>query len=80
MKYGRIPNRSVRDSDSFGLLSDGCERAWRAMEPRIRREVEAEFAEELQTSGWIRCWLVRRKIETEIIRRLSELAPPDALY
>lgn len=50
------------------------------MEPRIRREVEAEFAEELQTSGWIRCWLVRRKIETEIIRRLSELAPPDALY
>ncbi len=69
------------DSSSLGLLSDGCERAWLAIEPRVRREVEAEFAEELQqASGWLQRWRLWQKMESEIYSRLSELAPPDALY
>ena len=62
------------------FVANGCKRAWNAMEPEVRREVEAEFANAWNASGWLRRWFLRRRIDAEITRRLAERAPPDALY
>ena len=60
--------------------TDRRELAWDAMEPEIRRRVEDEFAREWNAAGIVRRWFLRRKIDAEIARRLTERAPPDALY
>jgi hypothetical protein len=67
-------------SPNSDFLADGCNRAWKALEPEIRRQVEAEYAEAWKASGLLRRWFVRRRIEAEVRRRLTERAPPDAFY
>jgi hypothetical protein len=51
------------------------------MEVELRREVEAEFAGQMAAAtGWFDRWRMRRRMDAEIERRMSEKAPPDALY
>jgi hypothetical protein len=70
----------VAEHSSSGFVADGQERAWAALEPKVRAEVESEYAEEWNSSGLVRRRLLLRKIEKEIARRLEDLAPSDALY
>jgi hypothetical protein len=62
------------------FVADGYRRARSALEPKIRAEVEAEFADERKAAGWIRRWFVQRKIKSEIRRRIHAEAPPEAHY
>jgi hypothetical protein len=62
------------------FVVDGYSRAQKAAEPEIRAQVVAEYSEQLETAGlWRRFWW-RRKIQREVRLRLSQVAPPDALY
>lgn len=57
------------------FVIDGCDRARAAIEPRIRRQVIAQFAEQLRVAGfWTRLRL-RLEIEREVDRRLECRAP-----
>ena len=65
------------------FLADGYQRGRAARETSraaIRREVEQEFADRLRQAGFFSRLLIRRRIRREVERRLSKLAPPDALY
>ena len=72
--------QALEHSQPVEFVADGWERAWKAMEPDIRREVKEEFAEEWNASGLVRRWFLLRKIDAEVERRLAERAPSDALY
>lgn len=62
------------------FLTGGCDRARSATEPDIRREVEAEFTKRWPAASTFGRWLLRRRIEAEIERRLEARAPSEALY
>lgn len=66
--------------DSQNLVADGCGRARKAVAPGVRAEVERAYAEQLRTAGWLARWLLRRRIDREVARRVAEVAPGDALY
>jgi len=59
--------RGDRDP-SHHLLADGRDRAREALAPRIRAEVEREFASELESAGPVRRFRLRRKMKREIER------------
>jgi hypothetical protein len=62
------------------IVADGYWRARTALEPKIRDEVAAEYADRLeQATTWLR-WRITREMEREITRRVHSQAPPDALY
>ncbi len=65
---------------SNGIVVDGYERAYSAVEPEVRAQVLAEYADRLAEAGFWKRWRLRREIEREIVRRIHEKAPPDALY
>jgi peptide subunit release factor 1 (eRF1) len=67
-------------NSSHHFLSDGHERASSASEPRVRAEVETQFADELSTASEVEAERLRKEIESAITERLDELVPPDALY
>ena len=67
-------------STNLQFMIDGCERIWAAMEPTIRKQVEEEYADQWENSGLIRRWFLRRKVKSEIVKRMSKIAPPNALY
>jgi hypothetical protein len=67
-------------ADRNRFVNDGCCRAQSAAEPKIREQVNAEFAEQLKSAnGWERFWL-KRAIDREVNRRLEKVAPSHALY
>jgi hypothetical protein len=69
-----------RRSSRQGIVADGHRRAVRALEPVVRAEVEAEYAERLAAaSRWKRA-LLKQEIRREIERCIAERAPRDALY
>lgn len=69
-----------REAKSQHFIANGRQNACVAIEPMVRTEVEAEYAEQLKgASLWRRFW-IHRKMKQEIRRRIGELAPPDALY
>jgi hypothetical protein len=62
------------------IVQGGRKRACKASISRVRAEVEAEYARELEQAGiWKRARL-RWKMEREINRRMKQVAPPDGLY
>jgi len=67
-------------SPNSDFLADGCNRAWKALEPEIRRQVEAEYAEAWKASGGARS--VRRRLTSaSILRRTNQRrSKPDAFY
>jgi hypothetical protein len=65
---------------SGNLLADGHNRSLAANKERIRKEVLAEYGDELRAAGWFHRLLIRRRIRKEIKRRLSLVAPIDANY
>jgi hypothetical protein len=62
------------------FVHDGYKRARAAELPRIRREVEQEFAERLAAADWFAMLLLRTEMRREIERRLDRIAPSDGLY
>ena len=76
----RAPLHLETMSDPHHFLADGHQRAWEAHEPKVRAEVEAEFADRWKEASSRARRHLREEIEREIDRRLEELAPPNALY
>jgi hypothetical protein len=66
--------------DSDRIVVDGDARAASALEPVVRAEVAAEYAERLQHANFWQRWWLQREMEREIARRIDERAPPHALY
>jgi hypothetical protein len=62
------------------LVSDGRQRARKALAPVIRAQVEREFAERLRTASLLRRMLLLLEVEREIERRLGDRAPQEGLY
>lgn len=62
------------------FVADGYGRAWSAVEPAVREQVEREFAAKWNASGVVGRWFLLRQIEREIIRRIELKAPEDAFY
>jgi hypothetical protein len=62
------------------IIADGAER-WkntpeaRAALRKLRRAVEARCAEEVARSGFIRRWLIRRRIELDVRSEWQKLGP-----
>ena len=76
-----MKGKQTMEFSSERLVVDGYQRAWKAIEERVRPQVEDEYADEWNSSGLIRRWFLLGKIEKEIRRRVSlEAPPPDALY
>ena len=70
----------ITSPHSAGVVADGQERAHRAAEPKVREEVEREYAQRLAAAGWLRRLVLKRQMESEIEERLEKIAPHDALY
>lgn len=47
---------------------------------RIRREVREQYAKELAEAGFLRRWVLWRRIRKEIAARLDEVAPQGGIY
>jgi len=62
------------------FLPDGYQRLCCEHEPKIRAEVEGEYAEQLAASSWLNRRRIRKQMEREIDTRLANSAPPEALY
>ena len=65
---------------NHNFVYDGYERALDANEPAIRAAVEQEYAERLESAGWIERWQLHREMDHEIEERLKHVAPPWGLY
>ncbi len=66
-----------------GLIVDGYERAIDAITAEVRQEIEQRFAEEWNTSGMLKRWMLTRKIEKEVqdlVTERSKHISPEALY
>lgn len=62
------------------FIVGGWRRAHSAAEPEVRKQVFAEYSEQLEAAtAWERFWLWH-KVEREIKRRVKKMAAPDALY
>jgi hypothetical protein len=74
------PRNEKRALDGDGIVA-GADRALaRAIAPRVRAEVEAEFAPRLAHAGpWRRFWLLRR-MRRAISRRVAREVPRGACY
>ena len=68
------------DDAAHGFVADGCRRARAAIEPRVRADVEREFAGKLENASFLKRLRLRRQMEREIQRRVEAMAPSDALY
>lgn len=64
----------------MNIVADGQQKAWSALEPVIRAEVEEGYTDEWNRSGLFRRWLLQRKIDAEVQKRLEAAAPTQALY
>jgi len=69
-----------RHNSRQGIVADGHRRAVRALEPVVRAEVEAEYADRLTAAPRRERARLRREMRRETERRIAERAPPDALY
>lgn len=67
-------------TDNSHFVADGRGRAWTAIEPAVREQVEEEFAAEWNASSVVHRWFLQRRIDREVARRIEIKAPRDALY
>ncbi len=44
---------------------------------KIRETIELQYADELNTAGTFRRWIIRRKIESAILHERSKIEPSD---
>ena len=65
---------------SHHFVQYGYELARAAIEPEIREAVAAEFAEPLDVASVLDRWRLRWEMAREVKRRLSQMAPADAMY
>ncbi len=68
---------------SNGFVVDGFNRALAGIEAAIRPKVEEKYADEWRMSGLIKRWILRRRIEREILEQVaqaSEHISPDSLF
>ncbi|MCH8045301.1 MAG: hypothetical protein IID44_16445 [Planctomycetes bacterium] len=69
-----------KHSHANHFVADGHARACAAAETQVRAAVTAEYAERLKAASLLGRIRLRRDMEREIQRRISEQAPPWALY
>ncbi len=67
-------------SSKSGFVANGCERARFAAEPQIRADVEREYESRIATASIIQRWRLKWEMNRLIQKRLSQIAPRDALY
>jgi hypothetical protein len=67
-------------TENSHIIVDGCDRARKAIEPRVRLEVEAEFEERLRAATFWQRSRVKQQIQAEIERRVARQAPQHGLY
>ena len=68
---------------SNGFVVDGYNRALAGIEAAIRPKVEEKYADEWRMSGLIKRWILRRRIEREIlvqVAQASEHISQDSLF
>jgi hypothetical protein len=73
-----MPDMSNKPATRF--VAGGGERIVAGETERIRREVRERYANALAKAGFFQRFAIRRKIRKEIKARLTEPAPPRALY
>lgn len=71
---------AINASRELGFLVGGYKRAFAAIEPQVRREVEDEYSKRLKGATARETRRLRKEIEAEIVKRVEKRAPPDALY
>jgi hypothetical protein len=74
-----------RDSEtrSSNIVADGYERALDGIEAEVRLEIEDKYANQWNSSGLFKRWLLLRRIEREVVDRVAERAAhisPDSLF
>jgi hypothetical protein len=62
------------------FVHNGYQRAYSALEPKIRAEVYQEYVERLARATVWRWWWLNQEMEREIERRIHPQAPPEGLY
>ncbi len=62
------------------IVVDGCSRARAAAEPKVRADVERQYADRLATASMIQRWRLKLEMKKQIAEQLAKIAPPDALY
>jgi hypothetical protein len=80
IQFAQALGKKARESSPSPFVADGHLCACEASEPRIRKQVEEEFADQLSNAPFWRRFVLRRKIEREITRRIETVAPREALY
>ncbi len=68
---------------SNGFVVDGYQRALAGIEASIRPTVEEKYADEWRMSGLIKRWILRRRIEREILEQVARALDhisPDSLF
>lgn len=63
-----------------GIACDGLIHMWSALDPGIRAEVEAEFAERLANASSWRKVTLQRQMRREIDRRMRQQCSVDGIY
>lgn len=63
-----------------GIVADGANRIIRDEAKRLKRRYTARCAQRLARAGLIPRWLIRRRIDTWVRRKLARSAPRGALY
>ena len=77
-----VPSKKQFDSRN-GFVEDGYHRAVVGIEAAIRPKVVEKYAEEWRMSGLIKRWILRRKIEREILEQVAQSSKhgsPDSLF
>jgi hypothetical protein len=72
-----------RDGLSSSIVANGRSNLVEAVESRARQLVEAKYAEEWNSAGLIRRWILRRTMNSEIRVLAARLMPevsPEALF
>ena len=69
-----MPDKKLR------IVADGRARAHDANIDRIRAEVAAKYADELEKASFWELMFLRRRIKREVRKRLEEVAPGKGLY
>ena len=75
-----VKTLSDANTQPSGFLANGYKIALAANLPHVRREVEAEYADQLAAASLSDERRIRREMDLLVKERLNKLAPPDALY
>lgn len=76
---------SERRSMTDGIIQGGRDNVLKSPEiqaeiAQIKAEIAHQYVDELAQAGRFRRWLIQRKIQKELNRRIEQIAPSRGLY